>query len=380
MTQRQHDSDIIGDIYEASYRPEHWQKVLHRIADLTRSDSAALLYHDNELAAANSLHAWNLPTRLWEDYARIGPDPNFALFAESLPLGVASTAQQIIPDRTELERYYGETFTRLLVKHDIYYIGGVVLYNDAIRSVGVGLQRNQASGPWPQDAMEPLTQLSPHIQRALHIHKEFTRLRQREQALRAGLDKLLLGLVLFDDLLQPVYCNPIAESILNYHPAIRMQNDRLSAARPEDTDAIRTALYQAVSIGNEPGDRHTALGLHHPDCPIPLPMMITPIGEAGLGLQPGDIHAHAAVMFSDPEQNQPIVPEALKTAYGLTASEAQVAIAIANGLSVNEIAQLHNIKPATVKSQLLSIYRKLGISRQAELVKLLLTGPFRVNF
>ncbi len=87
-----------------------------------------------------------------------------------------------------------------------------------------------------------------------------------------------------------------------------------------------------------------------------------------------------AMIISDPEKNQPIVPEALCTAYKLTPSEAKVAIALTNGLSIDEVAMLHGNQPSTIKSQLKAIKSKLGISRQSELVKMLLTGPFRVNF
>ena len=186
--------DIIGDIYEASYNADHWPVVLRNIADITQSDSAAMVYRDNELEQANVTYAWNISQETLADFSQMGHDPHFKLLVDAKGLGIASTVKSIIPDRNKLESYYGDAFTRFSQKHDMYYIGGVILFQDDIRSLGIGLQRSQTTGPWRDELIEQLTHLSPHIQRALHIHKEFTRLRMREQALKAGLDKLLMRL------------------------------------------------------------------------------------------------------------------------------------------------------------------------------------------
>jgi DNA-binding CsgD family transcriptional regulator len=82
------------------------------------------------------------------------------------------------------------------------------------------------------------------------------------------------------------------------------------------------------------------------------------------------------VFLSDPNMQQPISIESLVSVYSLTPSEAQVAISLANGHSVDEIAKGSNHSAHTIRSQLKSVFRKTGVSRQSELVKVLLTGPF----
>lgn len=373
---------LIGEVYTASYQPDHWRVVLRDVAEITESRSSVLMYRDNQLEIPSSTYYYNLKPEHIQDYLNYWGqyDPVFDLAARTVPTGIAVADHQMTPDRATFETICGDYFTEFMVPHDNYHTAGAFLFNDDQRSTAVTLQRGKAAGPWNDELIDRLTSLVPHFQRALHIHREFSRLRIREQALRAGLNQQLTGLILFDHLLLPVYCNPVAESILGYHPAISLRNDRLCAYRPEDTEILHKALLRATQTTPDDSSRHTALGLKHPDSFTPLPVMILPIGECSLHLPSGDGLAHAAVMFSDTERNQPIVPEALITAYGLSASEARVAIAVVNGLSVNEIAELHRLKSSTVKSQLLAVYRKLGISRQAELVKLLLTGPFRVNF
>jgi len=56
--------------------------------------------------------------------------------------------------------------------------------------------------------------------------------------------------------------------------------------------------------------------------------------------------------------------------FGLTISEAHVAIAAANGLSREQIARTRKKSAGTVNAQFKSIFRKMDVSREAELVSM----------
>ncbi len=62
----------------------------------------------------------------------------------------------------------------------------------------------------------------------------------------------------------------------------------------------------------------------------------------------------------------------LRAAFGLTRAEARLALALADGRSPAEAAELFDRKLTTVRSQLQQIFAKTGVSRQAELVAMLL--------
>ena len=85
--------------------------------------------------------------------------------------------------------------------------------------------------------------------------------------------------------------------------------------------------------------------------------------------------AKVAVFISDPDLKHPISVDSLVSVYGLTRSEAQVAISLVNGHKIEEIAKSSNHSAHTIRSQLKSVFRKVGVSRQSDLVKMLLTGP-----
>lgn len=70
------------------------------------------------------------------------------------------------------------------------------------------------------------------------------------------------------------------------------------------------------------------------------------------------------------ERPRPSLEEILAGRFGLTAAEVRVVSRMAQGASIGEIAERNGVRPATVRSQLKSIFLKTGIRRQSQLVAL----------
>jgi DNA-binding CsgD family transcriptional regulator len=79
----------------------------------------------------------------------------------------------------------------------------------------------------------------------------------------------------------------------------------------------------------------------------------------------------ALVIIHDPARTSPPMPTTLSQAFGLTAAESQLALALLRGETVAEFATRQGIAVPTVRTQLASIFAKTGTNRQAALVRLL---------
>ena len=79
------------------------------------------------------------------------------------------------------------------------------------------------------------------------------------------------------------------------------------------------------------------------------------------------------MLLVNPEQPPHIDPAQVATLLGLTCLESQVAVALAGGQSVRDIAVTTYRTQAAVRWHVRQIYAKLGISRQADLVGMVLT-------
>ncbi len=84
---------------------------------------------------------------------------------------------------------------------------------------------------------------------------------------------------------------------------------------------------------------------------------------------------HALVVLCDPHRRPAGVRDLLVRNYGLTASEARVAIAVLDGKSVDQLSGELYISLNTAKTHLKNIFAKVGTGRQSELVAAILSGP-----
>jgi len=302
----------------------------------------------------------------------------FELNRQMVPIGVARACHQMVPNREELESRAPEFFD-WFKKNGGYYIARATLFKEGDQQAAIMLHRDKDQGRWSNRRMELLTELMPHIQRAVKIQRQSARLETQANALQTGLDKMVMGVVMFDRHGRIVHLNPMANVIIKKHPAVKLLGDRLVATHPEDGRLLNQLLARAAretATGNlEP----RTLGLRSAGNNEILPALVAAVKPVANLCDPEANRIRAAMYFSDPMHSHPMSPDTLIEAYGLTAAEAWVAIGIANGLSVEEVSEQSGTSINTARSQLRSIFRKTNTSRQTELIKLLLTGPFCIS-
>ena len=80
--------------------------------------------------------------------------------------------------------------------------------------------------------------------------------------------------------------------------------------------------------------------------------------------------AAALVLIVDPAGEAGVDPAAAAAALGLTRTESRVAVLLARGMSVKEIAKATGRKESTIRTHVKHMFAKHGLSRQADLVRL----------
>ncbi|MEM7563617.1 MAG: helix-turn-helix transcriptional regulator [Pseudomonadota bacterium] len=374
---RRRSSHIIPEIYEATTDPSHWDYVLTMIAKFTYSKSACLYYKSSDMKSSNCI-------------ANVGFDEkqqvNLNHHCESLDTIFANKRRATKEDAICTQFYPGsngvlseddEIYKEWIKPSGNFHLGGAQFLENDQYTAGIAILRDETAGSWTDGEFRIIEEILPHLRRALNIHSEFTHLRLKQDALLKGLDRLVIGLVLYDRHANPVYINPTAEAIIDQHPGLSMQNGTMTPTNSKDEQHLRNLIMETGEI--DPDDswkQSVAIGITHPDVESPLPILVSPM-HANLITSDLDYEgAKVAVFLSDPNLQQPISVDSLVSVYNLTPSEAQVAISLANGHSVDQIATITHHSTHTIRTQLKSIFRKTGSTRQSELIKLLLTGPF----
>ena len=375
---RRRSSYIVPEIYEATTNPDHWDYVTTMIAKLTRSKSACLYHKNKMLGSVNRIANFKMPENSGLAFG-CGDDSLVEMLAKksSNLMDEESACVQIHPCSKGMLSYDSDIYTRWAEPNNIFYVAGAKVFESETHEGGIAILRDKASGNWEKGELRVIDEIIPHLERALNIYSEFSHLALRMDSLLNGLDRLMVGIILYDKNALPLYINPTARSIIDKHPGLKLQDDEIVVTERGEAKKLHQAIIDTAAIN--PDDswlQSISLGITHPKIATPLPLLVTTIQTDPIASEIDYEGAKVAVFMSDPDLEQPISADNLISVYSLTKSESQVAIGLVNGHSIEEIANGSNHSIHTIRSQLKSVFRKTGVSRQGELIKLLLTGPF----
>ena len=87
----------------------------------------------------------------------------------------------------------------------------------------------------------------------------------------------------------------------------------------------------------------------------------------------GARHVAALILLIEPRSQHRIDPDLVARTLGLTPMESRVAVWLAEGKSVRDMAEATGRTPGSIYWHLKQIYQKQPISRQADLVRLVLS-------
>ena len=248
---RRRSAHIVPEIYEASIDPVHWDYVVSMIAKLTKSRSACLYYRNKATDIANTIANYGLN------------DDQVASFDEHLDSldKLLSAGDKFNPEEAGFKLLHSPDGSPRSVETAIYdawmkpnnfhHMGGAQFVDTETHKAGIMMLRGKKDDGWSEGEIRVIDEILPHLNRALKIHSEFTHLRLKQDALLKGLDRLVIGLILYDRNAHPVYINPTARTIIDTHPALEMREGDLLLVNAEDEKNLRKTIVETAEIDPE---------------------------------------------------------------------------------------------------------------------------------
>ncbi len=215
-----------------------------------------------------------------------------------------------------------------------------------------------------------IARLVPYIRQFFRVRQALVRAQARAVTAATLLDNPRLGVVHLDRRGRIMAVNDRARGILRHGDALSDRDGELHARTPEDRRRLERLLGAALPTsgavalsGSMPLRRSSALP--------PLVVHVKPVAVQ----QPhyGARFIAALVLIEEPGRRHRIDPRLIAAALGLTPRESQVAAWLAEGKSVDEMAQATGHTRGAIYWHLKQIYQKLHISRQPDLVRLVLS-------
>lgn len=236
--------------------------------------------------------------------------------------------------------------------------------------------RSQDASPFsPQDSMVCAMLLS-HIRRAFELAGRIGTTDVERQVYSSVLDRLSVGAIILDDKGAILQTTALAASILNTRDGLTAHRGHLGATSASDDKDLQIAIKAALAgrpLNGEAMAAPRAVSVARDSGARDLGLIVQPLGAPAHA--DGKLRRSAAVVFiRDPERNAELESGTLRQLFDLTPAEAAVARSLTTGLSLDEAAGALNISRNTARAHLRSIFSKSGITRQTELMRLVLNS------
>lgn len=362
---------LLGALYQGALESPPWQAALQLLRDRLHAAHVTLMLRPPSPESTGVMINTGSVTQQGVDSYEthfFALDP-FVRLAENQVV----TAEELIGKQWLQSTVYQEYLKPLDVRH---LLGADITTKDGIEC-RLRITRGHDAEPFSEAEKGLVKRLLPHLKRSIQIHAQLDFL-ECERALFAGaVNRLLLGMVSFDQNGQIVETNPEARRILGEKDGIWLAGNNLCLDNSQESRDLQRLLRQALSEAGHPEHGGPAM--------VEAMAVTRPSGRAKLGVLVKTVpmgpfseskQRPAVVVFlRDPESNaaQPS-QELVRRLFGLTRMEAQLALLLADGLTLDEAAEQMNVRRNTARTHLRSIFCKTGVTRQTMLVRLLLNS------
>ena len=226
------------------------------------------------------------------------------------------------------------------------------------------------AGGWRAGQIEMIERLLPPIRQFVQIREALASAEALGASLAGLLDNTRVGVVQLDRRGRIAAANDRARDILRQGDGLSDQGGFLRAWLPADDVGLQQQLADALPTSGGAA-ASGSIALRNPNSPARLVLHVNPVGahETSLGAR----RVAALVLIVEPRSQPSIDPDFVAAALGLTPAESQVATFLAEGGTVHDIAAMTSRRESTVRWLVKQIYNKQGISRQADLVRLILS-------
>lgn len=354
-------SQLIGGIYSAVLAPEQWEASMAAVALAFEAHTASLVVSDS---GSRTLTHAQIPPAAAQAYAAHFDRLDHVLCAvETGPVGSVRTGAELMWPYQHCE--FQIDWARPNGLHDGLFMR--LTSGPAVTSLAIANVKQSERFDCP-DHLALINRLSPHLQQALRMQGRLDDLDHRSGDLMEASEAVSHGIVIVERR-RPVYVNSAAQRILRSHDGLRIANGHVKAEAAYPDAQLECSITRASNLDNRDIWGGSFL-CARPSGRRPYIVHVLPI-------EPNSVAApqrgRAMVVIVDPERQPEPPAMLLRRLYGLTNSEAQIALMVMRGKGLTPIADELSVSLTTVKTHLQHVFDKTGTHRQAELVRLLIT-------
>lgn len=360
--------DAVSQVYDAALNPPLWAKALAGLGAILGADAVCLIESDTTTDFSRLLH--------WFGSGASGTEAASA----AARLEIADSARE--PGSVSMESsaaggaaFAGGRAWRTWVQDAGFSaVLRATVDNVEGRITQILFFRTDNGDPYAAEEAERLARLVPGIQRGVRAGRALRRAQFFHQIAFDALDAVPIGVAFVDSSGDITAANRIARQIIESEH-VRAYQETVRRAEPTArTPRLRRAVAEAMmDLQETAGEALSAFAVTRRTGLRPLTCLLAPLGARA---EYDESDGPSAMLFiGDPDKPMEIDQRRLRQLYGLSRAEARVVALLAQGYKLDATAESLGLVYETVRKHLKQVFDKTGCDRQAELVRLLVTGP-----
>jgi DNA-binding CsgD family transcriptional regulator len=354
---------VAEQIYDAALAPELWPAALGSAAACFGAVGAGYIGRNKRTGRVDWADlagpSTEMKTDFVERYAALDP---YAPLLGGLPGGHWAWLSACIPADT---LWTDEWYNDFILKCQVGDMVGLRLPGGPTHMTTFGLHFGIGSARAADIEAKALYQLFETVAKAALLHDELRRAGWKSAIALQALDQLAVASIVADAEGRVIEMNPAAERIVRCGNGLTTRQGRLRAERV--FEAAKLARLIAAAGSHEPsGAAAGRMLVGRGGGKSPLTVSVAPLTPQLSGVD----HRFVLILVVCPEDQASSADDWAKL-YGLSPAESRLAAALMAGNRLSEIAARSGVRISTLRTQLSAILRKVGVERQADLVRVL---------
>ena len=222
---------------------------------------------------------------------------------------------------------------------------------------------------WASPQLALIRGLLPHIRQFVRVRQALASAGAREAAFANLRNNPRLGVLCLDQYGQLVEANDRARNLLRRGDGVTDRGGLLQASVPTARAQFAEVIARALPATGAPVSG--SLLLRRRAASPPFVVHATPV--AGPPLDFGAQRVAVLLLLVEPGYQPGLDPALVAHTLGLSPAESHIAVWLAEGRTVRDIAETTERQESSIRWYVKRIYHKLAISRQADLVRLVLS-------
>ena len=358
-------NELVGEIYEGALDPKLMARALKSFLKLYDANFATLILRVPEqtdtgvMILAGDIEGAG-------DVCYMTYPQTSTPFANQ-PLDHVFTVDDIMSSTEWEQNVYFKMFCG---PHDVYHLMGADISTPDGGKLRFRVTRPKHKPNFSPNERALCASFLPHLRRASQLHNLIDRSESLSDLYSQAISRLSVATLVLDESGSVLQSNPVADEILARSDGLKLVGGRLEATYPSDNRVLQQLIRSAFDP--DAPKSAEAMSVTRPSGLVNLGVVVESIPSLDWAEEKGQ---PAALVYIRDASSKSLASEVVtKQLFNLTKAETALAMELANGLSLEEAAEVLNIRRNTARAHLRSIFSKTGVRRQTELVRIMLNS------